>query len=127
MMPKNLSVQSSYMICDCRGVSISPPRSRTRSNLIGFSQAKGKNGLVKVRVPRGMVRRRDKQKQAQTDKESNGDLSTDSAFELEKTHMRRAMMPYVSRENHEGKTDFSAGESEDSDVEKGRPGSSHRT
>jgi len=127
MMPKNLSVQSSYMICDCRGVSVSLPRSRTRSNLIGFSQAKGKNGLVRARVPRGVVRRRNKQKQAQTDKESNGDLSTDSAFELEKTHMRRAMMPYVSRENHEGKTDFSAGESEDSDVEKGRPGSSHRT
>ncbi|GAA5824806.1 hypothetical protein JCM5353_006905 [Sporobolomyces roseus] len=106
MMPKNLSVQSSYMICDCRG-------------------AKGKNGLVKVRVPRSLARRRKARKQQTTD--ANGDLSTDSTFELEKTHMRRAMMPYVSKENHEGKRDHSAGEaSEESGMEKGRSTSGRR-
>ncbi|GAA5888097.1 hypothetical protein JCM16303_001503 [Sporobolomyces ruberrimus] len=80
-MPKNLNVQSSYMICDCRG-------------------QKAKNGLVKLRVPRKWVRNR---KAPQEDP----NLSSDESFEDEREEMRKSMMPYVGKGNHErgGDTD----------------------
>ncbi|GAA5905958.1 uncharacterized protein JCM6883_002504 [Sporobolomyces salmoneus] len=79
-MPTHLNVQSSYMICDCRG-------------------QKDKKGIVKMRVPRSWVRNRKNRRQV-GDEEENKDLSTDESFDEERTHMRRAMMPYVGPETH---------------------------
>ncbi|GAA5979172.1 hypothetical protein JCM5350_007090 [Sporobolomyces pararoseus] len=75
-IPAHLNVQSSYMICDCRG-------------------QKSKNGLFKVRVPRGLARKR---KTEQVGEAEASSLSSDESFEVGKEHMRRAMMPYVGKE-----------------------------
>ena len=57
-------------------------------------QQKSKNGLFKVRVPRGLARKR----KTHVGEADASNLSSDESFEVGKEHMRRAMMPYVGKE-----------------------------
>lgn len=69
-------------------------------------QQKDKKGLVKVRVPRRLLRERKKRREM-----DSGDLSTDESFEISKEHMRRAMRP-VARGKHEESDETTLSEDE---------------